>query len=188
LDEPLTELAARFRRDARLPDHEPVRLTAAARAGRSRPEAIAACGVNSYTDLGGVIYRMTGETGAELLFSATKYDCYAGLHPGITVTVKCYPARWPAEGRTVAVIRQRTRGDHDCPGTGHFPGIGQAITWQLWWQHAPMLAGDARGSCIGHIAEISREEAGQIAAGPAARHRPPGAAGLPAVVSACPEF
>jgi hypothetical protein len=159
LDEPLTELSACFRRDARLPDQEPIRLTAAARAGGSRREAIAAAwGVNS----------VDGDWAA-----AVCDDCYAGLHPGITVTVKCYPARWPADGRTVAVIRQRTRGDHDYPDIGHFPDIGQAMTWQLWWQHGPMLV----------------EEAGQpIAAGLAARHWPPGAAGLPCVVSAYPEF
>jgi hypothetical protein len=37
MDEPLTELAAYLRRDTRLPDPELVRLTAAARAGGSRP-------------------------------------------------------------------------------------------------------------------------------------------------------
>ena len=62
-------------------------------------------------------------------------NCYADLHPGITVTVKYYSARWPADGRAVAAIRQRTRSDHDYPDIGHFPDIGQAITWQLWWQH-----------------------------------------------------
>ena len=35
MDEPLTELAAYFRRDTRLPDQELVRLTAAARADDS---------------------------------------------------------------------------------------------------------------------------------------------------------
>ena len=51
-----------------------VRLTAAARAAGSRWDAIAAaCGVPTYEDLAGVIYRITGETGADLLFSATQY-------------------------------------------------------------------------------------------------------------------
>jgi hypothetical protein len=71
VDEPLTELAAYFRRKTWLPDEELVRLTAAARAGGSRWDAIAsACGIKTYKDLGGVICRITGETGAELLFSS----------------------------------------------------------------------------------------------------------------------
>ena len=45
-------------------------------------------------------------------------------------------------GQAVAVIRQRTRSDHDYPDIGHFPDTGQAITWQLWWQHTPMLVDD----------------------------------------------
>ena len=32
----------------------------------------AACGIQTYQDLAGVIYRITGESGAELLFSATR--------------------------------------------------------------------------------------------------------------------
>ena len=74
MDKPLAELAGYFRRKARVPDEELIRLTAAARAGGCRWEGLAAvCGIRTYQDLAGVIYRITGETGAELLFSATQY-------------------------------------------------------------------------------------------------------------------
>jgi hypothetical protein len=72
--EPLAELSGYFRNKSRVPDPELVRLTAAARAGGSRWAAIAAaCGVRTYKDLAGVLYRIGGDTGAELLFSATQY-------------------------------------------------------------------------------------------------------------------
>lgn len=73
----------------------------------------------------------------------------------------------------MAVIRQRTRSDHDYPDIGHFPDPGQAITWQLWWQHTPMLVDDQRGNCIEDITEIGLQEAEQITAGLAARSWPP---------------
>jgi hypothetical protein len=50
-----------------------------------------------------------------------------------------------------------------------------------------MLVDERRGNCIEDIAEISREEAEQIAAGLAARAWPTDAARLPWVVSAYPE-
>ena len=37
------------------------------------------------------------------------------------------------------MIRQRDRSDHDYPDVGHFPDIGQQMTWQLWWKHTAML-------------------------------------------------
>ena len=74
MDEPLVELAGYFRRKARVPDEELIRLTAAARASGSRWDVMAAaCGIQTHQDLAGVIYRITGESGAELLFSATQY-------------------------------------------------------------------------------------------------------------------
>jgi len=74
VDEPMTELAAYFRRNTKLPDQELIRLTAAARADGSRWDDIAAaCGIKTHKDLGAVIYWITGDTGAELLFSATQY-------------------------------------------------------------------------------------------------------------------
>src|SRR4029077_19339380 len=72
MDEPLGELAACFRAKTRLPDEELARLTLAARTAGNRWDAIAACGVTTYKDLADVIYRITGETGAELLFSAAQ--------------------------------------------------------------------------------------------------------------------
>jgi hypothetical protein len=68
----MNELAAYFRAKARLPDEELARLTLAARAADSRwDDMAAACGISTCKDLAGVVYRITGETGAELLFSAT---------------------------------------------------------------------------------------------------------------------
>ena len=114
-------------------------------------------------------------------------NCYADLYPGITVTVKYYSARWPADGRAVAAIRQRTRSDHDYPDIGHFPDIGQQMTWELWWEHTTKLVEEAHGGCDYDLAEISKAEAEQIAADLAANWRwPPDAARLPWVVSAYP--
>jgi len=73
VDESLAEMAAYFRARTRLPDGELARLTLAARASGSRWDAIAAaCGVTTHQDLTGVICWITGDTGAELLFSATQ--------------------------------------------------------------------------------------------------------------------
>ena len=105
-------------------------------------------------------------------------DCYADLHPGISVTVKFYAARlpcsWPHAGEVVAVIRQRDRSDHNYPGIGRFPDTGQQLTWRLWWAHTTMLIEEARASCDYDLAEISHEKAGQLAAEIAAPHWPPG--------------
>jgi hypothetical protein len=74
VDEPLAELAACFCRQAEVPDRELVRLTAAARAGGSRWEAIAAaCGVQAGKDIAGVVSLALYDgsyTGSDLLFGA----------------------------------------------------------------------------------------------------------------------
>jgi hypothetical protein len=308
VDDPLAELSAYIRSKSRVPGPELVRLTTAARAGGSRWAAIAAaCGVQTSKDLAGALYRISGETGTELLYSATQYaveqltgdqrryppltwvcpdcgqlvtdrapdgrpihvehghtagcarlardqaaddqrrreqvpglilhsepsvgplerhwlreriiddcprcgwrgyfhhylatidgdwaaamcdNCYADLHPDITVTVKFYAARVPpydsVGGEAVAVIRQRDRSDHDYPDIGHFPDLGQELTWQLFWQHSTMLIDDRRGNCVWDITEISRCHAGQTAAELAARWWPPDAARLPWVASVYP--
>jgi len=117
-------------------------------------------------------------------------DCYADLHPDITVTVKFYSVRIPPfdpdAGKAIAVIRQRDRSDHDYPDVGHFPDIGQQMTWQLWWKHTAMLVEEAHGGCDYDLTEISRAEAEQIAATLAAHYWPPDAARLPWVASAYP--
>jgi hypothetical protein len=76
--------------------------------------------------------------------------------------------------------------DHDDPGIGHFPDIGQQLTWRLSWKHTPVLVDDRRGNCEWDLAEIGRAEAGQIAAELAQSHWPAGAARLPWVLSAYP--
>jgi hypothetical protein len=111
-------------------------------------------------------------------------NCYADLHPDITVTVRYFSARSPIDGEPVAAIRQRTRSDHDYPDVGHFPDLGQMLTWRLAWIHTPMLIDDRRGNCDWDIAGISRGQAEQIAAQLAAEHWPPDAARLPRVASA----
>jgi hypothetical protein len=78
-----------------------------------------------------------------------------------------------------AVIRQRDRSDHDYPDIGHFPDIGQQMTWRLWWEHTPMLVEEARDGADADIAEISRGEAEQITGALAVRYWPPDAARLP---------
>jgi RNase P subunit RPR2 len=309
VEDSLAHLAACFQRRSKLPEEDLVRVTSTARAAGSRWDDIAAaCGVRTYEDLAGVVYRITGETGAELLFSATQYaveqltgsqrryppltwtcpgcgrqvtdraaegrpvhvehghapgcarlardqaadderrreqlprlivhsedpagrvrrhwlreritgdcprcgwhgyfhhylatidddwaaaicdNCYADLRPDVTVTVKFYAARVPRflsrGGEAVAVIRQRDRSDHDYPDVGHFPDIGQQMTWRLWWEHTTMLVEEARDGCDYDLAEISRGEAEQIAAGLAARYWPPGTGRLPWVACAYPQ-
>ncbi len=112
-------------------------------------------------------------------------DCYADLHPGITVTVKFFSASFGGS-EPFAVIRQRDRSDHDYPDIGHFPDIGQQMTWRLWWEHTSKLVEEAHGGADADIAEISRVEAEQITAGLAARYWPADAAGLPWVACAYP--
>ena len=64
MDEPVAELAAYFRTGTKLPDEELAGLTLAARAVGNRWEGIAAaCGITTYKDLGGVIYRITAKPG-----------------------------------------------------------------------------------------------------------------------------
>ena len=113
-------------------------------------------------------------------------DCYADLHPAITVTVKFFSARSAASSEPFAVIRQRDRSDHDYPGLGLFPDRGQQMTWRLCWEHTSMLVEEAHGGADADIADISRAEAEQITARLAARHWPPQAARLPWVASAYP--
>jgi hypothetical protein len=57
------------------------------------------------------------------------------------------------------------RSDHDYPDIGHIPDTRQQMTWRLWSQHTAMLVEEARASCDYDLAEISRGEAEQIAAG-----------------------
>ena len=70
MDEPRAELAACFRGKVKLPDQEVIRLTAAAWAGGDG--IAAACGIKTSDDLSAVICQVSGETGAEVLFSALR--------------------------------------------------------------------------------------------------------------------
>jgi hypothetical protein len=80
VDEPLAVLAGYFRRKTRVPDAEVVRLTAEARAGGSRWDAIAAaCGVQADEDTTAIVSRPSGRiptTGAGLLFRAAQYSAH----------------------------------------------------------------------------------------------------------------
>src|ERR1039457_2512757 len=67
-----------------------------------------------------------------------------------------------------------------------FPDTGQMMTWQLYWEHTPMLVDDARGNSSDDIAAISRHDAEQITASLARRYWPPDAAQLPWVTAAYP--
>ena len=107
-------------------------------------------------------------------------NCYADLHPAITVTVQYFSARSPGSSESFAVIRQRTRSDH------RFPDIGQQLAWRLSWEHTTLLAADARGDATADVISVTREEAERIAAGLATRYWPPDAAQLPWVRSAHP--
>jgi hypothetical protein len=122
MDEPLAELAACFQRKSRLPDHDLVRLTAAARAAGSRWDAIAAaCGVHTYQDLAGVVDRITGETGAELLFSATQYA--AGQLAG---SQRRYPPlTWTCPGCGQQVTDRAPAGRPVHVEHGHAPGCAR---------------------------------------------------------------
>jgi hypothetical protein len=45
------------------------------------------------------------------------------------------------------------------PDIGHFPDRGQALTWQLWAQHIPMLVDDQRSNCIEDITGLGQKGA-----------------------------
>ncbi len=79
------------------------------------------------------------------------------------------------------MTRQRTRSDRA------FPDLGQMLTWPLWWQHTPMPVDDRRGNCERDLAGISRQHAGQIAAGLAAGRWTADAARPPWVAPAHPQ-
>jgi hypothetical protein len=65
-------------------------------------------------------------------------NCYADMHPAITVSVRFFSARGAADSKPFAVIRERTRSDY------RFPDLGQQLTWQLSWEHTTLLVEDAR--------------------------------------------
>ena len=100
--------------------------------------------------------------------------------------MKFFSARSSGSSQPFAVIRQRTRSDHDYPGIGQFPDRGQMMTWRLCWEHTAMLVEEAHGGADADIAEITRTEAGQITTRLAARHWPPDTVRLPWVACAYP--
>jgi hypothetical protein len=114
-------------------------------------------------------------------------DCYADLHPGITVTVKFFSARSAGSSEPFMVIRQRTRSDQHDASLSLIPDLGQQMTWQLCWEHTAKLAEEAHGGADEDITQISRVEAEQIIARLAGRHWPPQAALLPWVACAYPQ-
>ena len=107
-------------------------------------------------------------------------NCYADLHPDITVTVAFFSVRAPGDQDPFTVIRQRTRSDSP------YPDAGQVVTWQLRWEHAALLVDDARGTATEDIILITRHRAEQITGRTARQYWPPDAVQLPWVASACP--
>jgi hypothetical protein len=65
-------------------------------------------------------------------------NCYADLHPAVTVTVRFFSARSPGRGELFAVIRERTRSDH------RFASIGQPPSCSM------TASRPARGRGAGH--------------------------------------
>ena len=88
--------------------------------------------------------------------------------------------RWPRPAAHPAA-------DPTTPTIGHFPDLGQMLTWGLGWQHTALLVDDQRGNCIESTSPRSPGGARPIAAELAARYWPPDASRLPWVVSAYPE-
>jgi hypothetical protein len=128
MEEPLAELAAYFRTGTTLPDEELARLTVAARAAGSRWDGIAAaCGIKTYQDLAGVIYRITGDTGAELLYSAIQYAVgqLTGSrvpYPPLTWACRIAGSRSPAAPQRPAGARRARPRPGLCPPR---PGPGR---------------------------------------------------------------
>jgi hypothetical protein len=121
----------------------------------------------------------TGTFGGD--WSAAVCDnCYADLNPGITVTVAFFSVRTPGDQEPFTVIRQRTRSDSP------YPDLGQIMTWQLRWEHTPLLVDDARGNATEDITPITRYRAEQVTSRIARQYWPPGAVQLPWVASAYP--
>jgi hypothetical protein len=83
--------------------------------------------------------------------------------------VRFFAASQPSGSDPFAVIRQRTRSDHDYPVLGLRPDRGQQMTWRLCWEHTTMLVQEAHGGADADITAISRDQAEQITAGLAAR-------------------
>ena len=86
MQDPLAELAGYFCRGTEVPDRELIRLAAAARAGGSRWDGIAAaCGVRDYRDITGVLTLPCwngSDTGADSRLGLLVVDGYADLDPG----------------------------------------------------------------------------------------------------------
>ena len=112
-------------------------------------------------------------------------DCYADLAPDITVTATYYACSThpydPGPKGPFAVIRQRTRSDHD------FPDIGQILTWEPCWQWTPILVEEARDGAGCQVRRVSQNDAEPIMASLVGRHWPAEALALPWVSSAYPK-
>jgi hypothetical protein len=108
-------------------------------------------------------------------------NCYADLHPAVTVTVQFFSARSPGASEPFAVIRERTRSDH------RFPDLGQQLGWSLSWEHTTVLAEERRDGSSYHVVAITRDDAKQLAASLAMRYWTPEAAQLPWIQHAYPQ-
>jgi hypothetical protein len=108
-------------------------------------------------------------------------NCYADLHPGITVTLRFFSARSAGMKEPFAVIRERSRSDY------RYPDLGEQLAWRLSWEHTTVLVEEAHGECGHDVTQISRDEAERLAASLARRYWPPDAAQLPWVQHAYPQ-
>lgn len=99
--------------------------------------------------------------------------------PGVSVTARNALNAFQAEEIDVAFWNEG-----DPAGLRMFRPYPAGRVQEL--DHDPVLAGEAYGGCAHDLAEISREQAGQIGAERAARFWPPEAVRLPWVAPAYP--
>jgi hypothetical protein len=97
VDDPVAELAARFRSKTRVPDEDLVRLTAAARtAGHSWDAIAAACHVRTHQDTVGIVSQPSGVIPSEaagFIYRATQYSVEK-----LTGSRRYPPLTWPCPG------------------------------------------------------------------------------------------
>jgi hypothetical protein len=177
MDEPVAELAVYFRTKTRLSDQELARLTLEARAADSRWDAIAAaCGITTCKDLADVIYRITGETGVALLFSAAQEAVWQ-----LTGSERrCPPLTWACPGCALQVTDRAPAGRPVPVEHRHArPALGWPAT------RPPRMVG-AVSTCRPDLGLRTRLRPGAAALAARADHRRLPALGLARVLPSLP--